>query len=257
MISTYSQSRRPCWCKEKWLVVRLLEEAKGGVACSTLCLESWVRAGRGSWREHVKVVQSCPMSHSLWPHGLHSPWNSPGQKTGVGSLSLLQGIFPTQGLNPRLPHCGRILLPAEPQGYSLRRWCQECPGRGRAICWLAVGRRLLSSIFQQNKAQQQQEISPKDLLIKWNCLWKWQKAGVSYLLSFWWAPCPSAGSACASLVPQSSWGLLPVGAGVGKPHPHAWSLCPPSPSLSSAPIILCQLSHLLSSFLPVETPSAF
>ena len=38
------------------------------------------------------------------PHGLYSPWNSPGQNTGVGSLSLPQGIFPTQGLNPGLPH---------------------------------------------------------------------------------------------------------------------------------------------------------
>ena len=35
---------------------------------------------------------------------------------GVGSLSLLQGIFPTQGLNPGLPYCRRIFLPAEPQG---------------------------------------------------------------------------------------------------------------------------------------------
>ena len=33
------------------------------------------------------------------------PWNSPGQNTGVGSLSLLQGIFPTQGSNPGLLHC--------------------------------------------------------------------------------------------------------------------------------------------------------
>ena len=31
---------------------------------------------------------------------LYSPWNSPGQTTGVGSLSLLQGIFPTKGSNP-------------------------------------------------------------------------------------------------------------------------------------------------------------
>ena len=45
------------------------------------------------------------MSDSLQPHGLYSPWNSPGQNTGVGSLSLLQGIFPTQGLNPGLLHC--------------------------------------------------------------------------------------------------------------------------------------------------------
>ena len=43
------------------------------------------------------------------PHGLYSPWNSPGQNIGVGSLSLRQGIFPTQGSNSDLPHCGRIL----------------------------------------------------------------------------------------------------------------------------------------------------
>ena len=49
------------------------------------------------------------VSDSLWPHGLYSPWNSPGQNTGVGSLSLLQRIFPTQGLNPGLLHCRQIL----------------------------------------------------------------------------------------------------------------------------------------------------
>ena len=48
------------------------------------------------------------MSDSLRPHGLYSPWNSLDQNTGVGSLSLLQGIFPTQGLNPGLPHCRRF-----------------------------------------------------------------------------------------------------------------------------------------------------
>ena len=37
------------------------------------------------------------------------PWNSPGKNTGVGSLSLLQGIFPTQRSNPGLPHGKRIL----------------------------------------------------------------------------------------------------------------------------------------------------
>ena len=44
------------------------------------------------------------------------PWNSPGQNTEVGSLSLLQGIFPTQGLNPGLPHCRRILYQLSHQG---------------------------------------------------------------------------------------------------------------------------------------------
>ena len=42
-------------------------------------------------------------------HVLYSPWNSPHQNTGVGSLSLLQGIFPTQWLNPGLLHCKQIL----------------------------------------------------------------------------------------------------------------------------------------------------
>ena len=49
------------------------------------------------------------VSTCLQPHGLYSPWNSPGQNNGLGSLSLLQGIFPTQGSNPGFPHCGRIL----------------------------------------------------------------------------------------------------------------------------------------------------
>ena len=44
------------------------------------------------------------VSGSLQPRGLHSAWDSPGQKAGVGSLSLLNGIFPTQGSNPGLPH---------------------------------------------------------------------------------------------------------------------------------------------------------
>ena len=54
----------------------------------------------------VKVAQLCL---TLWPHGLYSPRNSPGQNTGVGSLSLLQGIVPTQGSNPGLPHCRWLL----------------------------------------------------------------------------------------------------------------------------------------------------
>ena len=47
--------------------------------------------------------------NSLWPHGLYSPWNAPGQNTGVGSLSLLQRIFLIWGSNPGLRHCRWIL----------------------------------------------------------------------------------------------------------------------------------------------------
>ena len=59
---------------------------------------------------YVKGSESClVMSNSLQPHGIYSPWNSLGQNTGMGSLSLLQGIFPTKGKNPGLLHCRQIL----------------------------------------------------------------------------------------------------------------------------------------------------
>ena len=58
----------------------------------------------------VNENESCSIvSNSLWPHGLYSPWNSPGQNTGVDSLSLLQGIFLTQESNQGLLYCRWIL----------------------------------------------------------------------------------------------------------------------------------------------------
>ena len=65
------------------------------------------------WKVKVKVAQSCL---TLCNPKDCSPWNSPGQNTGVGSLSLLQGIFPTQGLISGLLHCDS--LPAEPEGCN-------------------------------------------------------------------------------------------------------------------------------------------
>ena len=59
------------------------------------------------------------MSDSLQPHGLYSPWNSPGQNTVVGSHSLPQGIFPTQGSNPGLLLCRWILYQLSYQGSLL------------------------------------------------------------------------------------------------------------------------------------------
>ena len=82
----------------------------------------------GEWKWSESESRSV-MSDSLRPHGLHSPWNSPGQNTGVGSLSLLQGIFPTQGLNPGLLYCRQILYqlshkesPPEDRRVRKYRW---------------------------------------------------------------------------------------------------------------------------------------
>ena len=72
------------------------------------------------------------MSDSLWPHWLYSPWNSPGQNTGVGSLSRLQGIFPTQGLNPSLLQCEQILYQLSHKGSPrILEWV-ACPFSSRS-----------------------------------------------------------------------------------------------------------------------------
>ena len=62
------------------------------------------------------------VSDSLCPHGLQParllcPWDSPGKSTGVGCHSLLQGIFPTHGLNLGLLNCRQIISkpPGKPQ----------------------------------------------------------------------------------------------------------------------------------------------
>ena len=67
-------------------------------------------------RPNVGGESRSVMSDSLRPHGLYNPWNSPGQNTGMGSLSLFQGIFPTQRSNPDLPHCRQILYQLSYQG---------------------------------------------------------------------------------------------------------------------------------------------
>ena len=77
--------------------------AVGTPLLATGCLQ-WVSQSRS-------VV-----SNSLRPHGLYSPWNSPDQNAGMGSHSLLQGIFPTQGPNPGFPHSRWILYQLSHQG---------------------------------------------------------------------------------------------------------------------------------------------
>ena len=58
----------------------------------------------------LNLSESCSVvPDSLLPHELYSPWNFPGQNTGVGSHSLLQGIFQTQESNWGLLHCRWIL----------------------------------------------------------------------------------------------------------------------------------------------------
>ena len=83
----------------------------------------------------MKIVCVCVKAH-----GLYSPWNSPGQNTGVGSFSLLQGIFPTQGSNSSFPY-GRCeamprlgTWPGRRQGPWVLSMLREPPGTFSWLC---------------------------------------------------------------------------------------------------------------------------
>ena len=103
-------------------------EGQGSLACCS----PWGRK-KSDTTERLNDNNSVPGSEihsvgsdSLQHHGLYSPWDSPGQNTGVGILSLRQGIFPTQGSNSGLPHCRQILYRRNQKGSPL---CHEGKGQ--------------------------------------------------------------------------------------------------------------------------------
>ena len=113
------------------------------------------------------------MSDSLQPYGLYSPWNSPGQNTGV-SCSLLHRIFPTQGSNPGLPHCRQILYHLSYQGclpsihYSLLE-CEKYKFIKFKIsnkCWLF---NFKSSLGQEDPLEE--GVATHSSILAWEIPW--------------------------------------------------------------------------------------
>ena len=111
-------------CTEKNHAFQILQDGTPDLTRTT-------RREGGSWAScHLPssvgalmlLVFESSESHSVVSDSLRPQWtiyssrNSPGQNTGVGSRSLLQGIFPTQRLNPGLPHCRQILYQLSHQG---------------------------------------------------------------------------------------------------------------------------------------------
>ena len=83
--------------------------------------KSWLCSHGASTPSTRESESRSVVSDSLRPHGLYSP----GQDTGVGSLSLVQEIFPTQGSNPGLPHCRWILYQLSLKGSlneEMKHW---------------------------------------------------------------------------------------------------------------------------------------
>ena len=96
-----------CGCKE----LDTTKATEHAVNCN-----SNAEVSNSLFHQNLRSESHSVVFDSLWPQGFYSPWNSLGQNTGVGSHSLLQGIFTTQGSNPGLPLCGQILYQLSHQG---------------------------------------------------------------------------------------------------------------------------------------------
>ena len=113
----------------------------------------------------VKVAQSCL---TLWLYGLYSSWNSPDQNTGEGRLSFLQGIFPTQGSNPGLPHCRQI-------PYQLSH-----KGSPRILEWVTYP---FSSLFSWPRNQTRVSCIAGRFFTNW--AYEGSPVTLRYVLKFW------------------------------------------------------------------------
>ena len=107
---------QPVWCWPSCLTNQCLDFCTFTVDIITGC---------------VLVAQSCPTLCDP----MVCPWNSPHKNTGVGCHSLLQGIFPTRGLNPGLLHCRRTLYPLSHEGSREKQLKQQCDITPHLLEW--------------------------------------------------------------------------------------------------------------------------
>ena len=93
------------------------------------------------------------VSDSFLPHGLYSAWNYPSQNTGMGSLPLVQRIFPTEESNPGFPHCRWILYQRSHQGSPVHSLVGEL--RSQKLLGMAKKKKRNTNEFI-NKSKQTQ-----------------------------------------------------------------------------------------------------
>ena len=137
-----------------------------------LLLSTVFRGGLGA--TIVFIPQKWESLSRVWllqPIGLHSPWNSPGQNTGVGRLSLLQGIFPNQGSNPGLPRCTRILYQLNHRASPrILEWVANPFSRGSSQPRNRTGVSCIAGVFFTNWATREALFIPQGLCLVHNGL---------------------------------------------------------------------------------------
>ena len=126
----------------------------------------------------VKVTQLCP----TLCNPMDSPWISPGQTIGVGSLSLLQGIFPTQGSNPGPPHCRWILYQLSHKGsprilewvaYPFSSGSSRPRNQTRVSCQAGD---IAQSLVQEDPLEK--EMATHSSILAWEISWREEPGGL-------------------------------------------------------------------------------
>ena len=176
------------------------------------------------------------MSNSLWPHVLQParpfcPWKFPGQNTEVDNGSLLQGIFPTQELNPGLLHCRRILYHLSHQGSP------------RILEWVALTKTSISIIKNSEFIHDCTIGKPYAVQVTQSCPTLWDPVDCS-------PPCSSVHGIFQARVLE--WGAISFSR--GSSWPRDWTQV--SSIVSKA---LYRLSHqeVLLETLPFNTSDVF
>ena len=162
------------------------------------------------------------MSDFLQPHGSDSPWNSPGQNTGVGSPSLLQGIFPTQGSSPGLRHCRWIHNQLSHEGSPRILECVAYPfssgssrhGNGNGVSCITGG------FFTNELSGKSKSVSLSGVCVcKWDIWYMWQvpryvwicvNMHVCLSLKFWKSLSPYSNKENLDILEQSQLYIPPL-----------------------------------------------
>ena len=171
----------PFWCQrwgDEWLKVSPFVGDRGFIATwdmegvcflrlslERLCISRGPRfLGTPLVSKGVLVAQSCLTlcdTVDCSPPGSSVHGDSPGKNTGVGCHALLQGIFPTQGSNPGLPHCWWILYCLSREGSpKILEWLVYPFSRG--TCWPRgqLGVSCIGGRFFTNWATQEAPLCP-------------------------------------------------------------------------------------------------
>ena len=145
----------------------------------------------------VKVAQLY-LTH--WNPMVSSPWNSPGQNTGVGSFSFLSWgwIFPTQGSNSSLSHCRQILYQLSHKGIPRTlEWVDYPFTRGSSLPRKWTGISYIAGRFFTNWAIREAHIKSSV-----------QFSSVQSLSHVWLFVTPWIAACQASLSITNSWSSL-------------------------------------------------